>query len=349
MKKEIYIKDRRIAQDAPTFIIAEMSANHLMDYNRAVNIIKAAKYAGADAIKLQTYMPDTITMDSDNKCFQIESGLWKGTTLHKLYQTAYTPWEWQGKLKRVAEDLGLICFSSPFDLTSVDLMEELDMPAYKIASFEINDIPMLRKIAKLGKPIIISTGIAYLADIEEALRVCYSEGNENVILLKCTSAYPAPYEDINLKTIPILNKTFNCLVGLSDHTMGNAVAVGGVAIGAKIVEKHLTLKRIDGGPDAAFSMEVEEFKEMVDNIRMVEKALGFETYKLTDSQIKSRESSRSLFIVKDIMKGEVFTKDNMRSIRPGNGLHTRYYEDILGKKARVDVEKGTPTTWGLIN
>lgn len=349
LKKDIYIAGRKIAEDAPTFIIAEMSANHLMDYNRAVEIIKAAKYAGADAIKLQTYMPDTITMDSNKKYFQIEDGLWKGTTLHKLYQTAYTPWEWQGKLKKIAEDLGLICFSSPFDSTAVDLMEELDMPAYKIASFEINDIPMIRKIAKLGKPIIISTGIAYMADIEEALSVCYEENNENVMLLKCTSAYPSPYEDINLKTIPTIKNTFNCLVGLSDHTLGYAVAVGAVAIGAKVVEKHLTLKRQDGGSDAAFSMEVEEFKDMVENIRMLEKALGSETYKLTDKQIKSRESSRSLFIVKDIKKGELFSKDNIRSIRPGNGLHTRYYEDILGKRARIDVEKGTPMAWELID
>ncbi|NMF03270.1 pseudaminic acid synthase [Clostridium beijerinckii] len=349
MKKEIYIKNRRIAEDAPAFIIAEMSANHLMNFDRAVEIIKSAKYAGADAIKLQTYMPDTITIDSDKEYFQINDGLWKGTTLHKLYQTAYTPWEWQGELKKIAEDLGLICFSSPFDATAVDLMEELDMPAFKIASFEINDIPMIRKIAKLGKPIIISTGIAYLADIEEALRACYEEGNENVILLKCTSAYPSPYEDINLKNIPTIKQTFNCLVGLSDHTMGSAVATGGVAIGARMVEKHLTLKRADGGPDAAFSMEVEEFKEMVDNIRMVEKALGSETYTLTDKQIKSRESSRSLFVVKDMKKGDIFTEDNLKSVRPANGIHTRYYEDILGKRARADIEKGTPIAWEFIN
>lgn len=348
MKKEIYIENRRIAEDSPTFVIAEMSANHLMNYDRAVEIIKAAKYAGADAIKLQTYMPDTITVDSDKKYFQIEDGLWKGTTLHKLYQIAYTPWDWHEKLQKVAEDLGLICFSSPFDETAVDLMEKLDMPAFKIASFEINDIPLIRKIAKLGKPIIISTGIAYLSDIEEALRVCYEEGNESVILLKCTSAYPSPYEDINLKAIPTIKQAFDCLVGLSDHTMGSAVAIGGVAIGAKVVEKHLTLKRADGGPDAAFSMEVEEFKEMVDNIRVIEKALGLETYKLTDKQIKSRESSRSLFVVNDINKGGIFTKNNLKSVRPGNGLHTRYYEDILGKKARVDIEKGTPITWDFI-
>lgn len=348
MKKEIFIGNKRIAEDEPTFIIAEMSANHLMDYDRAVQIIKAAKYAGADAIKLQTYLPDTITIDCDNKDFQIEDGLWKGTTLHKLYQTAYTPWEWQGKLKQVAEELGLICFSSPFDLTAVDLMEELDMPAYKVASFEINDIPMLRKIARLGKPIIISTGIAYMADIEEALKVCYEEGNKNVILLKCTSAYPSPYEDINLKTIPTIKKAFNCLVGLSDHTLGNAVAVGSVALGAKVIEKHLTLKREDGGPDADFSMEVEEFKEMVDNIRMLEKALGFENYKLTDKQIKSRKGSRSLYVVREMKEGEIFTKDNLKSIRPGNGLHTRHYEDILGKKARSNIKKGTPVTWDII-
>ena len=248
MNKEIMIGNRRISEDAPTFVIAEMSANHLMDFDRAVAIMQAAKDAGADAIKIQTYTPDTITLDCDDPCFQITQGtIWDGTTLHKLYETAYTPWEWQPRLKKIAEEMGLIFFSSPFDLTSIDFLEEMDVPVYKVASFEINDIPFIRKIARTGKPIIMSTGIAYLADIELALRTCKDEGNENVILLKCTSAYPAPYEDINLKTIPSMKEVFDCVVGLSDHTMGCAVAGAGVALGAKVVEKHLTLRRADGG------------------------------------------------------------------------------------------------------
>ena len=234
MNKEIMIGNHKISEDSPTFVIAEMSANHLMDFDRAVAIMQAAKDAGADAIKIQTYTPDTITLDCDDPCFQITQGtIWDGTTLHKLYETAYTPWEWQPKLKKIAEEMGLVFFSSPFDLTSIDFLEEMEVPVYKVASFEINDIPFIRKIARTGKPIIMSTGIAYLADIELALRTCKEEGNENVILLKCTSAYPAPYEDINLKTIPSMKEVFDCVVGLSDHTMGCAVAGAGVALGAK--------------------------------------------------------------------------------------------------------------------
>lgn len=349
MKKEIQIGGRIISENAPTFIIAEMSANHLMDYDRAVAIMQAAKDAGADAIKIQTYTPDTITLDCDDSCFQItQETIWDGTTLHKLYQSAYTPWEWQPKLKEEAEKMGLIFFSSPFDLTSVDFLEEMDVPAYKIASFEINDIPFIRKIAKLGKPIIMSTGIAYMADIELALKTCKEEGNEDVILLKCSSAYPAPYEDINLKTIPSMKETFDCIVGLSDHTMGSAVAGAGVALGAKVVEKHLTLSRADGGADAAFSMEPAEFKEMVDNIRMIEKAVGKVTYELTYKQKKSREHSRSLFVAQDMKAGDVFTPENLRSVRPANGLHTMHYEEILGKKITKDAKLGTPMSWDLV-
>ncbi len=350
MNKEIKIGSHIISETSPTFIIAEMSANHLQDFDRAVAIIKAAKDAGADAIKLQTYTPDTITLDSDNACFQITQGtIWDGTTLHKLYQTAYTPWEWHSDLKKIAEEMGLVFFSSPFDLTSIDFLEKLDVPVYKIASFEATDIPFIRKIARIGKPIIMSTGISYLEDLELALRTCREEGNENVILLKCTSAYPAPYEDINLNTIPSMKGVFDCLVGLSDHTMGNAVASAGVALGAKVVEKHLTLSRADGGADAAFSMEPAEFKEMADNIRMIEKALGKVTYELTDKQKKSREHSRSLFIAKDMKAGEVFTPDNLRSVRPSCGLHTKYYEELLGKKVRKDVKMGTPMSWELVD
>ncbi|WP_313131402.1 pseudaminic acid synthase [Anaerocolumna sp.] len=349
MNNNIVLKGRSINSKSQTFIIAEMSANHLMNYDRAVEIVKASKEAGADAIKLQTYTPDTITLNSNKEYFQITQGtIWDGTTLHKLYQTAYTPWEWQPKLKKVAEDLGLICFSSPFDFTAVDFMEEMDMDLYKIASFEITDIPLIRKVAGTGKPIIMSTGIAYFEDIERALKVCKEEGNENVILLKCSSAYPAPYDSINLKTMVDMKDKFNCITGLSDHTMGSAVSVAAVSLGAKVIEKHLTLSRSDGGADAAFSMEPHEFKKMVEDIRIVEKAIGTVTYELTDKQIKSREHSRSLFVVKNIKKGEVFTADNVKSIRPAFGLHTMFYEEILGKTAATDIEKGTPLNWELV-
>lgn len=353
MNKSIKISsplgERVIDENSPAFIIAEMSANHMMDYDRAVEIIKAAKEAGADAIKLQTYTPDTITIDCDNEYFQITQGtIWDGTTLHKLYQTAYTPWEWQPELKKTAEEMGLICFSSPFDLTSVDFLEEMNVPAYKVASFEITDIPFIRKIAKLHKPIIISTGIARPDDIELALQTCIDEGNEDVILLKCTSAYPSPYEDINLRVIPDMAERYNVLTGLSDHTLGSTVSVASIPLGARVIEKHLTLRRSDGGPDGAFSMEPEEFKEMVDNIRITEKALGKITYELTYKQEKSREHSRSLFVIKDMKKGDVITTDNVRSIRPGFGMHTKHYEEILGKSVNRDIEKGTPMSFDLL-
>ncbi len=350
MKKEIKIGNKVISEQSPTFIVAEMSANHGMDFNKAVAIMRAARDAGADAIKIQTYTPDTITLDSDEPCFQITQGtIWDGTTLYKLYQTAYTPWEWQADLKRIAEDMGLIFFSSPFDLSSVDFLEAMDVPAYKVASFEINDIPFIRKIARLGKPVIISTGVAYLADIELALATCREEGNENVILLKCSSAYPAPYEDINLKTIPSMKEVFDCIVGLSDHTLGTVVSQAGVAVGAKVIEKHLTLRRADGGADAAFSMEPEEFKEMVDNIRIVEKALGRVTYDLTPKQKASRDHARSLFVARDMKAGEVFTPENLRSVRPSCGLHTKYYEELLGRRIRKDTRFGTPMSWELVD
>ncbi len=349
MKKKIKIGNRYVGEGERTFLVAEVSANHLQDYGRAEAIIRAAKEAGADAVKLQTYTPDTITLDCDNDYFQITQGtIWDGTTLHKLYEEAYTPWEWQPKLMELANGLGMECFSSPFDATAVDFMREMDMPAYKVASFEINDIPLIRRIARIGKPIIFATGIAYLEDIERALAVCKEEGNEQVILLKCTSTYPSPYEDMNLKVIPHMAETFDCLAGLSDHSMGTAVAVAGVALGAKMVEKHLTLSRVDGGPDAAFSMEPEEFRKMAEEIRIVEKALGRVTYELTEKQKKSREDGRSLFVVKDIGKGEIFTEENVRSIRPAFGMHTMYYDEVIGKTARADIAKGTPLDWKYI-
>ncbi|MBD5528335.1 MAG: pseudaminic acid synthase [Lachnospiraceae bacterium] len=348
MEREIRIGDKIISENSPAFIVAEMSGNHNMDFDRAVEILRAAKEAGADAVKIQTYTADTITLDCDDPCFRITQGtLWDGITLHKLYEKAYTPWEWQPRLKKLAEDMGLLLFSSPFDFSSVDFLEEMQVPAYKVASFEITDIPLIRKIARLGKPVILATGIARLADIELALQTCREEGNEQVILLKCCSAYPTPYEDVNLRTIPNMRETFNCLTGLSDHTMGSAVAVGAVALGARMVEKHMTLRRSDGGVDAAFSMEPQEFKEMVDNIRIVEKALGRATYDLSEKQVREREHSRSLFIAKDMKAGEVFTPENLRSVRPADGLHTKYYEQLLGRKITRDAKLGTPMTWEL--
>ena len=339
----IQISHRKIGKNQSIFIIAEMSANHLQKFDNAVKIIKAAKEAGADAIKLQTYTPDTMTIDCDNEYFQIKQGtLWDGQTLYQLYKRAYTPWEWQPKLKEIAENEGLICFSSVFDKTAVDFLEKINVPAYKIASFEITDIPLIEYVSSKGKPVIISTGVATLSDIKEAINACKRMGNKKIVLLKCTSSYPSPYEEINLKTIPDMAKRFKCLVGLSDHTLGISVPIAAVTIGAKIIEKHFILDRKLDGPDAAFSLEPEEFRQMVKSVREVEKALGEVSYKLTEKKRKSREFSRSLFVVKDIKKGENFTEDNIKSIRPGFGLHPRYFNNILGKKAKINIKKGTP-------
>jgi len=342
---KIEIGQKEFGDNSQTLIIAELSANHNQKYDLAVKTIKAMKEAGADAVKLQTYTPDTITIDCDNEYFQIKEGLWKGKTLYELYQKAYTPWEWQPKLKKIAEDLGLIYFSSAFDKSAVDFLEKMDVPAYKIASFEITDIPLIEYIASKGKPVILSTGIATLADIEEAVNACKRMGNEQIALLKCTSAYPAQIEDANLLIIPNMRETFGTVVGLSDHTLGSSAAIASVALGAKIIEKHFILDRNLGGPDAAFSMEPEGFKQMVKYIREVEKALGSAIYELTEKQKKSRELSRSLFVVKDIKKGEVFTQENVKSIRPGYGLKPRYLNEILGKKAKIDLGKGLPLKW----
>jgi len=338
-----------IGGEHQTFIIAELSANHLQNFDIAVDTIKAMKESGADAVKLQTYTPDTITIDSDNECFQIDQGtLWDGKTLYQLYQEAYTPWEWQPKLKEIAEELGLICFSSPFDRTAVDFLEEMNVPAYKVASFEITDIPLIEYIASKGKPVIISTGIATLADIEEAVNACLRMGNDQIALLKCTSSYPALLEESNLRNIPNLADTFNTVVGLSDHTLGISAPIASVSLGAKIIEKHFILDRKMGGPDAAFSLEPDEFRSMVEAVRDVEKALGTVNYDLTEKTKRSREFSRSLFVVNNIKAGESLTEENVRSIRPGFGLHPRYLEQIIGKNARNDIKKGTPLDWTLI-
>ncbi|MBQ9991319.1 MAG: pseudaminic acid synthase [Lachnospiraceae bacterium] len=349
MNKSFKIGNKLVGENAPTFIVAEISGNHNQDYSRAVEIIHAAKEAGADAIKLQTYTADTITIDCDSPCFQINEGtVWDGMTLHQLYREACTPWEWQPRLMEEANKLGLECFSSPFDFSSVDFLEEMKVPAYKIASYEINDIPLIRKVARLHKPIIFATGIAYPEDIRLALEVCREEGNEDIILLKCVSSYPTPYEEVNLRVIPTLAATYDCLTGISDHTMGTIVSAGSIPLGAKMIEKHLTLRRADGGPDSSFSMEPEEFARLVQEVRILEKALGTSEYLLTDTQKLEHGGSRSLFVVKDMKAGEAFTAENIRSIRPGDGLHTRHYEEVLGKTAKTDLKKGTPLAWELI-
>ncbi len=346
---EIKIGKRNIGNDNPVFIIAELSANHLQNFDLAVDTIKAIKESGADAVKLQTYTPDTITIDSDNEYFQIKQDtLWDGKTLYELYKEAYTPWEWQPKLKELAEELGLIVFSSPFDRTAVDFLEEMNVPAYKVASFEITDIPLIEYIASKGKPVIISTGISTLSDIEEAVNACKRMGNHQISLLKCTSAYPAPFKEMNLRTIPNLKDTFKAVVGISDHTLGISVPIASVALGAKIIEKHFILDRNMGGPDAAFSLEPEEFRSMVKAVKEVESALGEVSYELTEKIKKSREFSRSLFIVEDVKAGDKLTPENVRSVRPGFGLHPRYLDRILGRKAKKDIKKGTPLDWDLV-
>jgi len=343
------IADKKIGKENPVFIVAELSANHNHDFEIAAKTIKAAKKAGADAIKVQTFTPDTITINCTDKAFQINDGtLWDGKTLHQLYAEAYMPWEWQPKLKKLAEDKGLVFFSTPFDKTAVDFLEKLDVPAYKVASCEITDIPLIEYIASKGKPVIISTGIATLSDIKEALAACKRMKNKQIVLLKCTSAYPTPFDEVNLINIPDLARKTGTIIGLSDHTMGISVPIASVALGAKIIEKHFILDRKKGGPDAPFSLEPEEFREMIQSVREVEKAIGKVNYKLTKNMKKSRRFSRSLFAVKDIKSGEKFSEENVKSIRPGNGLHPKYLCMILKKKAKRNIKKGTPLRWGLI-
>lgn len=324
-------------------VVGELSANHNHDFKIAEKTIRAMKAAGADAVKIQTYTADTLTIDSDKKYFRVKQGtVWDGKSLYKLYQEAYTPWDWQPKLQKIAEDLGMIFFSSPFDVSAVDFLEKMKVPAYKVASFEITDVNLIEYIAKKGKPIVISTGVAQLEDIEAAVRICRKSGNDKIILLKCVSSYPADPADMNLLTLPDMKKKFACEIGLSDHSMGSEAAVAAVALGAKIVEKHFILDRKIGGPDSGFSLEPDEFKLMVDSIRIVEKALGRISYDLNKKSKKSREFSRSLFIVEDVKKDERFSESNIRSIRPGFGLHPRFFKKVIGKKASKDIKRGTP-------
>ena len=336
------INNYQIDKNSPVFIIAELSANHNGSIKTAIETIKAAKRAGANCIKFQTYTSDTMTIDSDKEDFIIKGTLWEGKNLYKLYQEAYTPWEWHKELFQVAKDEGLICFSSPFDKTAVDFLETFNVPAYKIASFEITDIPLIEYVASKGKPIIISTGIATSEDIELALKACKRMDNDNIALLKCTSSYPAPVEEANMIMIQDLAKRFNVLTGLSDHTMGSVVPIVATTLGAKIIEKHFILDRSISGPDASFSMNEGEFTEMVKAIREAESAIGKVDYTLTEKQIKGRDFSRSLYVTEDIKKGEIITERNVRSIRPGFGMHPKYYYDILGEKANHDLKRGDP-------
>lgn len=330
-----------INDESPVFIIAELSANHNGSLEVALDSIRAAKRAGANAIKLQTYTADSLTIKSDKEDFLISGTIWEGQYLHDLYEKARTPYEWHARLFEVAREEGLICFSSPFDKEGVDLLESLGVPVYKIASFEITDIPLIEYIASKKKPLILSTGIAAMEDIELALDACHRMGNHDIALLKCTSSYPAPIEEANMKMVRDFKERFNVIPGLSDHTMGLTVPVVATAFGAKIIEKHFILDRAVGGPDASFSLNEEEFSEMVEAVRNAEKAMGRINYDLTEKQIKGRQFSRSLYVVSDIEEGEIITEDNVRSIRPGHGLHPRYLKNILGKKAKLNLEAGT--------
>ena len=344
----ITINKRKIGPWHPVYIIAEMSANHGQSLKKALKIIAAAKDAGANAVKTQTYTADTMTINCRNKYFQIKGTIWEGKNLYDLYQEAATPWEWQPELKVACEKLGLDFFSTPFDATSVDFLEKIRVPAYKVASFELVDIPLLKKIASTGKPIIMSTGMATRAEINEAVKVIFSSGNHQLALLKCSSSYPADPSMMNLKTIMHLSKIYKMPIGLSDHTLGSAVSVASVALGACIVEKHFTLSRKDGGADSAFSMEPFEFKSMVSDIRIAEKAIGTVSYQVTDREKESRAFRRSIFVVKDIRKGELFSEKHIRSIRPGHGMHPRFLGKLLGQKAARDIRRGTPLSDNLI-
>ena len=348
MSNEITINGRTIGPGHSTYIIAEMSANHNQDYEQAVKLIAAAKDAGADAVKLQTYKPETMTIDCDTEDFRIKGTIWAGRNLFELYGEAYTPWEWQPKLKAVADELGIDLFSTPFDFTAVDLLESMDIPVFKVASFENVDIPLMRRIAQTGKPIIMSTGMATLAEIDEAVGTIRGENNNQLALLKCTSAYPAPPEEMNLRTIGHLADAFGVPAGLSDHTLGTDVAVAAVAMGACILEKHFTLSRDIPGPDSSFSLEPRELASMIMSVRTVEQAVGQVHYGVTEEEEKSRAYRRSLFVVEDVKAGELFTEKNVRCIRPAYGLHTRYMDQVIGSRATQDIARGTPLAWNLV-
>ncbi len=342
------INQKKIGPGSSPYIIAEMSANHNQCYETAVRILEEAKDAGADAVKLQTYTPETLTIKSQAPCFTIKDTIWKDRQLFDLYQEAQTPWEWHPKLKQIADRLGLDFFSTPFDGSAIDFLESLKVPAYKIASFELTDLGLLKKAGQTGKPIILSTGMASIAEIDEAVRTLRAAGCSELALLKCTSSYPADPEDANLKTIPYLSQLFKVPAGLSDHTRGSALPIAGVALGACIIEKHFCLSRKETGPDISFSMEPHEFKQMVKDIHTAHKALGRVCFELSDKEKESIIFRRSLFAVKDIRAKEAFSPDNIRSIRPGYGLHPRYLDQILGKRAQRAIPRGTPLSWDIL-
>ncbi len=331
-------------------IIAELSGNHNQSLDRALKLIEAAAACGVDAVKLQTYTADTLTIDVDKEDFQIndKSSLWKGNTLYNLYKKAHTPWDWHEKLFKRCNELGLICFSAPFDETAVEFLETLDNPVYKIASFESNHLPLLRKVAATGKPVIVSTGMASLADLDLAVKTLRDEGCNDLVLLKCTSTYPAEPVDSNILTIPHMKELFNCQVGLSDHTLGLGAALASISLGASVIEKHFTLSRAEGGVDAAFSMEPDEMKMLVEESKKAWQALGKVSYGPTRNEKNSLKFRRSIYAVKDINAGELLTSENIRVIRPGYGLSPKYYDLIKGKKIKVSVEKGTPMNWDLL-
>lgn len=342
--------ERKIGPGQPVFIVAEMSGNHNQDINRAYQIIDAAAEAGADAVKLQTYTPDTLTIDCDNEYFQVKvNEAWAGQTLYSLYKTAYTPWDWQPKLKEYAEKLGLVCFSTPFDETAVDFLENLNVVLYKVASFEIVDLELLKKIGSTKKPVIMSRGMASVEEIELAINTLKKAGTPQVAVLHCISSYPATLDQMNLTTIPDIAKRFDVVTGLSDHSLGTTVSLTSVALGASIVEKHLTLRRADGGPDAGFSLEPTEMKELVRAVREAEAALGHPKYETDKKEAENKVFRRSLFIVKDIKQGEIFTRENVRCIRPGYGLVPKHLNEIMGKKAKINITRGTPLQWELVD
>jgi N-acetylneuraminate synthase len=344
------IQDTTISPDHKPFVIAEMSGNHNQSLERAFEIVDAAAEAGAHALKLQTYTADTITFNGNSDEFVIkdQNSLWRNQNLHKLYQMAYTPWEWHKPIFDRAKALGMLAFSSPFDTTAVDFLESLDVPCYKIASFENTDHILLKKVAQTGKPIIMSTGVASIADIQESVAVLRKYGCKDLVLLKCTSTYPATPESTNLLTIPHMAALFDCQIGLSDHTMGIGAGIAAVALGARVLEKHFTLRRADGGVDSSFSLEPEELKNLVVESERAFLAMGKVNYILSEKEQKSLQYKRSLYVVEPMKSGDVFNEINVRSIRPSNGLHTRYYEEILGKTANQDIEAGTALSWKLV-
>jgi len=350
MTPTLKIAGRLIGEGHPTYVIAELSSNHGQRFETAASLVRGAHAAGADAVKLQTYTPDTITLESDAPAFiQGASSLWKGESLHSLYQKAYTPWDWQPRLKAIADGLGMDCFSSPFDATAVDFLVAMDVPAFKIASFELVDLPLIRKVAGTGRPMIMSTGMATEAEIDEAMTAAHGAGATEIALLKCTSAYPSPPESVNLRAIPVMAERWGVPIGLSDHTQGVAVPAAAVAIGASLVEKHVTTSHTDATPDEAFSLDLVEFATMVEAIRTVERAMGRPSIGPTDEEAESRRFRRSLFVVEDVAAGEPFTEQNVRSIRPASGMHTREYEAVLGRRAAAAILRGTPLTADLLD